>query len=244
MATKQLGNPKCAPGKSTTFEIGGYNYGPGNWYNPFATQLTDEGRSAFTVRFGDNGTRDVIYIGEVGTTWSYPQVYITEVQTGHSGYSSNWGQDWVVDFVTSFTGVEQTRQASLVLTSNNASNYTFPIYASIYYDSDNTNYYGDFASTSRFNRADLNDTRSDIYYDRNNTGYYVNGDGNSNLYTLQAYSYQGNSNVAGTGNASYHPSGIYSTGTNWLYGTMYLNINSINDAADIRLYPLLRPPRL
>jgi hypothetical protein len=47
--------------------------------------------------------------------------------------------------------------------------------------------------------------------------------------SLQAYSYQGHSNVAGTGNASYHPSGIYSTGTNWLYGTMYLNNNTIYD---------------
>ena len=40
-----------------------------------------------------------------------------------------------------------------------------------------------------------------------------------------SYSYIGNANVAGTGNASYHPSGIYSTGTNWLYGTLYYNGN-------------------
>ena len=44
--------------------------------------------------------------------------------------------------------------------------------------------------------------------------------------TAQAYSYEGHSNVAGTGNASYHPNGIYSTGNNWLYGTQYLNGNS------------------
>jgi hypothetical protein len=80
------------------------------------------------------------------------------------------------------------------------------------------------------------DFRAPIFYDSDNTAYFINGASNSNLNTLQAYSYQGNSNVAGTGNASYHPSGIYSTGTNWLYGTMYLNVNSINDAADIRLY--------
>jgi len=43
-----------------------------------------------------------------------------------------------------------------------------------------------------------------------------------------AYLYRGTSNVSGTGDASYHPSGIFSTGTNWLYGTMYLNGNSIN----------------
>jgi len=50
---------------------------------------------------------------------------------------------------------------------------------------------------------------------------------------FNAYSIQGNSNVAGTGNASYHPSGIYSTSTNWLYGTMYLNNNTIFDAGNI-----------
>ena len=46
--------------------------------------------------------------------------------------------------------------------------------ATRYRDENNTGYYGDFASTSRFNRADLNDTRSDIFYDRNNTGFYMN----------------------------------------------------------------------
>lgn len=58
--------------------------------------------------------------------------------------------------------------------------------------------------------------------------------------TLNAYSIQGNANVSGTGNASYHPSGIYSTSTNWLYGTMYLNSNSINDANNIYNYGWFR----
>jgi hypothetical protein len=77
------------------------------------------------------------------------------------------------------------------------------------------------------------DFRAPIFYDSDNTAFFINGAGNSNLNTLQTYSYQGNSNVAGTGNASFHPSGIYSTGTNWLYGTMYLNGNSINDVSYI-----------
>jgi len=77
------------------------------------------------------------------------------------------------------------------------------------------------------------DFRAPIFYDSDNTAFFINGASNSNLNTLQTYSYQGNSNVAGTGNASYHPSGIYSTGTNWLYGTMYLNGNSINDVSYI-----------
>jgi len=54
--------------------------------------------------------------------------------------------------------------------------------------------------------------------------------------TVYAAAFRGNANVGGTGQATYHPAGIYSTGTNWLYGTMYLNVNSINDTADIRTY--------
>jgi len=44
--------------------------------------------------------------------------------------------------------------------------------------------------------------------------------------TLNAYAYYGNSNVAGTGDASYHPAGIYSTNTNYFYGTTYWNGNT------------------
>jgi hypothetical protein len=65
--------------------------------------------------------------------------------------------------------------------------------------------------------------RSPIYYDSNNTGYYIDAASTSNLNALQTYSYQGNGNVGGTGAASWHPSGIYSGGTQWLYGDIYRN---------------------
>lgn len=60
-------------------------------------------------------------------------------------------------------------------------------------------------------------------YDINNTGYYLDPNGTSNSNAVIAYSYQGNGNVGGTGSASWHPSGIYSAGTNWLYGTSYMH---------------------
>lgn len=56
----------------------------------------------------------------------------------------------------------------------------------------------------------------------------VNSTGN-----MTAAGFTGNANVGGTGAATWHPSGIYSGGTNWLYGTMYLNNNTINDAGSI-----------
>ena len=58
---------------------------------------------------------------------------------------------------------------------------------------------------------------------------------NPNSDTIYASAYRGNANVAGTGEATYHPAGVYSTGTNWLYGTMYLNGNTINEVSQIVL---------
>jgi hypothetical protein len=62
-----------------------------------------------------------------------------------------------------------------------------------------------------------------IYYDENNTGYYLDPASTSNLYEVYSYSYRGNGNVGGTGNASWHPNGIYSAGYNWLYGGINMN---------------------
>ena len=56
------------------------------------------------------------------------------------------------------------------------------------------------------------------------TGSYGTG-------AISVYSISGNANVGGTGNASYHPSGVYSTGSNWLYGTLELNNGNIGTSA-------------
>jgi hypothetical protein len=55
----------------------------------------------------------------------------------------------------------------------------------------------------------------------------------SNDGTVYAYAYRGNENVGGTGEASWHPAGIYSGGNNWLYGPVHLNGNNINSCGTI-----------
>jgi len=84
--------------------------------------------------------------------------------------------------------------------------------------------------------------RAPIFYDSNDTGYYVNPNATSNVNAMVSYSYQGNGNVGGTGSASWHPSGIYSAGFNWLYG----GINAGGDivaysSSDIRLKNNIKP---
>jgi hypothetical protein len=53
------------------------------------------------------------------------------------------------------------------------------LYASIFYDSNNTAYYADPSSTSIFNNF-----RANIFYDNNNTAYYVDPSGTSKFNTI------------------------------------------------------------
>jgi hypothetical protein len=78
----------------------------------------------------------------------------------------------------------------------------------------------------------LSDVQAPIFYDSNNTAFYINPNSTSNVSAMVSYSLQGNGNVGGTGSASWHPSGIYSAGYNWLYGGISAgggDISSVNN---------------
>jgi len=99
-------------GQSFTIKLGGYNYYTHDWYNVFAYMVNDSGKGGdVPVYFGNDGTRDVIWIGEPGWSWSYPNVFVTDFQAGHSQYSA-WKTGWNVSFDTSSrTNVSQSRTA-------------------------------------------------------------------------------------------------------------------------------------
>lgn len=98
--------------ESFTIYFGGYNYAPSSlWYNEFAYVVNNPGTDRnFTVRFGYNGTKMVVYIGELASTWEYPQVFIEEVELGFGGQSSAWRDDaWAIGFeATAFQNVSKT----------------------------------------------------------------------------------------------------------------------------------------
>jgi hypothetical protein len=103
-------------GNSYELQIGGYNYGGGNWYNTFVTNLTDNGVN-FDVRFGYDATSDCVWIGETTSSWVYPQVFVTDFQAGYGGQGAEWATGWGISFETSFDTVEYSRTASQVITS-------------------------------------------------------------------------------------------------------------------------------
>jgi hypothetical protein len=128
-----------------SFEVncGGYTYaGNGNWINPFAYIIGNPGVDKnFNVRFGHDGTKCCIYIGETNSTWAYAQIVVTDVKLGFSyNTASDWDDGWDVGFATSFGSVSQT-----------LSNSQVGKIADIIYDANDTTYYVNPNSTSYIN---------------------------------------------------------------------------------------------
>jgi hypothetical protein len=99
-------------GYSRTLEVGGYNNSDGIWYNTFADELT-QSAGDINVRFGRDGTSNCVWIGELTSTWSYPQIFVTDFQAGFNNYSSAiWGSGWAVSFATTFDTVAMAGGAS------------------------------------------------------------------------------------------------------------------------------------
>lgn len=80
---------------SVDYRISGYNYYGKPWYNCAAVCIGKAGtsHSNLSVRFGDNGTKNVITIGEENTEWEYPRIVVHDVVIGNSDfetYKSGW----------------------------------------------------------------------------------------------------------------------------------------------------------
>jgi hypothetical protein len=123
------------------------------WYNTFAYMGT-QNRSALNVRFTSDGSTMYVYIGELGSSWSYPQVFITEVQVGYTNYEyDRWDNGWAITFnASSYNSVQATHT---VYPPTSSTNNTNAAYASILYDANNTGYYADPANISNFNQINM-----------------------------------------------------------------------------------------
>jgi hypothetical protein len=102
-----------------SFDIycGGYSYEPtAAWINTFA-YMGSQTREAVTVYFGHDGTSCCIFVGAPGTAWSYPKLYVTDFQAGHSNYAaSQWRSGWAVSVVTSLGTITATQSATKTIT--------------------------------------------------------------------------------------------------------------------------------
>ena len=96
-----------ALGKTRTLKIAGYTYYNQDWYNMSVYQSGGELIGNINVRFGVEGGRNCVWIGETSTYWSYPNVFVTDVQCGHS-QTANLTSGWNISFVTTLGTVQNT----------------------------------------------------------------------------------------------------------------------------------------
>jgi hypothetical protein len=104
--------------KSFTITFGGHR-DSANWYNEFCYIDGDKSRGNLTVRFGVSGGKDCVWIGETDSSWSYPQVFITDFQLGYTGYSPSWATGWEIAFTGSFDTINRTQTAYAKITGEN-----------------------------------------------------------------------------------------------------------------------------
>lgn len=99
-------------GGSQTYFIQGYSYASGggsHWYNEDARLIGGSG-SARPVRFGHDGAKMCIWIGDPGTEWWYPKFAIRGVQVSFANFSAaQWKSGWVLTMDTA-AATNVTRQ--------------------------------------------------------------------------------------------------------------------------------------
>jgi hypothetical protein len=105
-------------GTSRTIRCGGYTYYTTDWYNTFAFQIGDTEAGNLTIRFGKDSTGACVWIGETNSYWDYPNVFVTDVQSGHSQPTS-MATGWSITMVTSFDTIQTSRVAYSQITSGN-----------------------------------------------------------------------------------------------------------------------------
>lgn len=98
---------------SIIYYISGYHYYDANWL--YTTAYTNanalNAKGNLTVRFGaDANGYGLISIGEINTTWSYPQVSISNVIIGYNNTNfSKWKTGWNISFsTTAITNISKT----------------------------------------------------------------------------------------------------------------------------------------
>jgi hypothetical protein len=180
----------------TSFDVicGGYNYAPSTaWINTFAYIIADpDVDRRFTVRFGYTaGGKCVIYIGELASVWSYPQVYVTDVQVGHSGQSATWVSEWSIgvqasafeNVTSTVTGTQigyavSTSTASSVALRDASSNFSANVItANLTGTANNASYLGGVAAASYVQNTDSRTLSGNLVF----SGANVTSSGNFRL---------------------------------------------------------------
>lgn len=164
-----------------TVQLAGYNYGSGYWVNTTANLVSASLNRVFNVRFGHDGSKCAIYIGESNTTWSYPQVRVRDFLGGYSGGgSANWADGWAVGFTTTLGTITDTQSLESVVTyADSAGNLNGYDWTSSGKNVRATEFYAD----NWFRNYNANEG---LYNEATQAHWYSKGAGNWTVYTTSS----------------------------------------------------------
>jgi len=100
--------------------VGGYNYSSSaTWINPQAYIISSNANRDFNIRLGHDGVKACVWIGELNTPWSYPQIVVKDFFAGYSNYQKEkWDGGWAITLETTFDTVSVNMVANLVVSAN------------------------------------------------------------------------------------------------------------------------------
>ena len=132
-----------ASGGAFTVRVAGYVYGQGYWVNTSCHILGQISDTKTHVRFGHNGTKCCIWIGDTTSNWSYVKVSIQNFTASYNNFTASmWNKGWNARLVTSMPNIDATYFYNGLVASRvyaNDGNVTSP---SISFDNDkNTGLY-------------------------------------------------------------------------------------------------------
>lgn len=92
--------------------ISGYNFqnfAGTEWRDCSAKIITSDASKFYTVRFGQDGVRKCVWIGETNTVWRYPQVQVSNVNSSYFTNIADYKEGWIItELNTSFGSVNVT----------------------------------------------------------------------------------------------------------------------------------------
>ncbi|WP_299494960.1 hypothetical protein [uncultured Shewanella sp.] len=102
-------------GKSFSLYVSGYNYAATPTWKQHTAKIIGDSQSDYAVRFGDDGDKCCIWIGETTSLFYYPKVTVRDVQAGYSSYEiTRWQAGWSVSQVSEFDNVQHVTTDNII----------------------------------------------------------------------------------------------------------------------------------
>ena len=195
-------------GSVAQYQIGNYAYSAGG-YQSAASFVGSGSAPPRTVRIGNDGTYDCVWIGETGSTWSYPVVAVTEFFAGfRGGNSAAWANNWNVSYATSLGTVATTITPTVRLAGGSTINGDAILHASNYSSYALPLSGGTLTGTIYSNAASIiigqqgGSTRGYLYNDSAGMGFLTSGGSWAAYVPLGTNNWQVNGSITASGNVT------------------------------------------